>query len=119
VTISVPRCTGTKRKRTYAPTGDVGRHLARARELQLQIQELSALYDTEREWLLQHMAAKGLNTVELGAIRAFMKQRNRWTYSAETERELQQLQITQKWEQSHGIATNTPSTYVSLTEVSQ
>lgn len=115
---SVPKApaprTAPRRKRTYAPTGDVGRHLARARDLQLQIQELTALYDTERDWLLQHMASQSLVSLELGPICALLKVRHRWTYSPETQREMQALSITQKWEQKQGIATDTPTVYVAL-----
>lgn len=104
------------RSRSYVPAGEVGQHLARARELQLQIQELTALYDAERDWLLLHMQDKALTNVHLGAVKCVLKQRNRWIYSIETQREMEALQITQKWEQSRGIASNDPSFYVSLTE---
>ena len=104
-----------RRKRAYTPSGDVGQHLARARSLQLQIQELQAQYDTERAWLLEHMQSRHLTNVALGDICCVLKTRARWTYSPDTEREMQALQVTQKWEQSRGIATNTPSFYVALT----
>ena len=105
-----------RRARAYTPTGEVGQHLTRARQLQLQIQELTALYDAERTWLLEHMQTKALTNVALGEVKCVLKQRNRWIYSIETQREMEALQITQKWEQSRGIASNEPSFYVSLTE---
>lgn len=108
------RRTAPRRKRTYVPSGDVGKHLARARELQLQIQELQAQYDTERDWLLEHMHAQGLVSLELGPINALLKIRHRWTYSPETQRDMQALSVTQKWEQSQGIAADTPTFYVAL-----
>jgi hypothetical protein len=43
-----------------------------------------------------------------------LKQRAKWIYSIETQREMERLQITQKWEQSRGIASNEPSYYVAL-----
>lgn len=104
----------TRRVRTYAPSGDVGRHLAKARALQLQIQELTAEYNTEREWLRDHMQALKLTTVELGDVRCVLKQRNCWTYSTETQLEMERLNVTQKWEQSRGIAVNDPTFHVSL-----
>ena len=104
------------RARAYAPSGEVGKHLARARELQLEIQRLTAEYDTEREWLLRHMQTQSLTNVALGDVRCVLKQRNRWIYSIETQREMEALQITQKWEQSRGIASNEPSFYVSIAE---
>lgn len=105
-----------KRARAYVPTGEVGQHLARARELQLEIQRLTAAYDAERDWLLRHMQIKALTNVALGEVKCVLKQRNRWIYSIETQREMEALQITQKWEQSRGIASNEPSFYVSLSE---
>jgi hypothetical protein len=116
VTATLSRRTAPKRKRAYTPAGDVGKHLAAARALQLQIQELTAQYDTERAWLLKHMQRQGLSSVELGAVRCVLKERSRWTYSAETEREMQALQVTQKWEQSHGVAENNPTYYTAITE---
>lgn len=116
MTATLSRRTAPKRKRAYTPAGDVGKHLAAARALQLQIQELTAQYDTERAWLLKHMQRQGLNSVELGAIRCVLKERSRWTYSAATEREMQALQVTQKWEQSHGVAENNPTYYTAISE---
>lgn len=105
-----------RRTRSYVPTGEVGQHLSRARSLQLQIQELQAQYDTERTWLLEHMQSKSLTNVALGEVKCVLKQRARWIYSIETQREMERLQITQKWEQSRGIANNEPSFYVALSE---
>lgn len=105
----------TRRKRAYSPTGDVGKHLSRAAALRQQIDQLTAQYDTERAWLLRHMQTKQLTNVELGPIRAVLKARARWTYSPETQRDMQALQVAQKWEQSRGIATNDPAYYVALT----
>ena len=107
-----------RRQRSYVPTGEVGQHLARARQLQLQIQELQAQYDIERAWLLEHMQSKSLTNVALGDVRCVLKQRARWIYSPETQREMERLQITQKWEQSRGIASNEPSFYVALSGAS-
>lgn len=107
----------TRRARSYVPSGEVGKHLTRARQLQLQIQELQAQYDTERAWLLEHMQRQSLTNVALGDVRCVLKQRARWIYSIETQREMEALQITQKWEQSRGIASNEPSYYVALSEV--
>jgi hypothetical protein len=107
-----------RRERSYVPTGEVGQHLSRARQLQLQIQELQAQYDVERSWLLKHMQSKSLTNVALGDVRCVLKQRARWIYSIETQREMERLQITQKWEQSRGIANNEPSFYVALSEAS-
>lgn len=105
-----------RKVRSYVPTGAVGQHLSAARSLQLQIQELTALYDKERTWLLQHMQDKALTNVALGDVKCVLKSRARWSYSLETQRDMEAMQITQKWEQSRGIASNDPSFYVALTE---
>lgn len=104
-----------RRKRAYAPNGTVGQHLSRAAALQTQIQQLQAEYDTERAWLLTHMQQRDLSTLALGEVRCTLKQRNRWTYTRETQLEIERLNVTQKWEQSRGLATNDPSFYVALT----
>lgn len=114
MTLTLTPRTAPRRKRAYSPSGDVGQHLTRARELQLRIQELTAQYDTERAWLQDHMQRQGLDAVALGEVRCCLKQRAKWTYSPETERDIQQLQLTQKWEQREGIASNTPTFYVAL-----
>ena len=119
MTATLSRRTAPRRKRAYAPAGDVGKHLATARELQLRIQELTAQYDTERAWLLEHMQRQGLSSVELGAVRCVLKERSRWTYSPETERDMQALSVTQKWEQRQGIATNTPTQYTAISEATE
>jgi hypothetical protein len=62
------------------------------------------------------MQTKTLTNVTLGEVKCVLKQRNRWIYSIETQREMERLQITQKWEQSRGIASNEPSFYVSVSE---
>ena len=111
---ALARRTAPRRKRSYVPTGDVGKHLTRARELQLQIQELQAQYDNERDWLLEHMHTQGLVSLELGPVSALLKIRHRWTYSPETQRDMQALSVTQKWEQSQGIAADTPTFYVAV-----
>lgn len=119
MTLTITRRTAPRRKRAYAPSGDVGQHLARARELQLRIQELTVQYDTERAWLQDHMQRQGLDAVALGEVRCLLKQRARWTYSPETERDMQQLQVTQKWEQREGIARNNPTLYVALSTTTE
>jgi hypothetical protein len=109
---SLPR---VRRDRAYVPNGAVGRHLAEAQSLQLQIQRLEAELATHRTWLLSHMQRHDLDLLELGAFRAQRKSRHNWTYSPETERDALQLRTTQKWEQSQGLATDTPTVYIALT----
>lgn len=116
MTTTITRSGAVRRSRSYVPTGEVGQVLSEARALQLQIQELTAKYDAKRAWLLQHMQRNKLTSVELGAVRCILKERARWTYSPETERDMQALQVTQKWEQSRGIASNSPTYYTAISE---
>lgn len=104
-----------RRARAYVPTGEVGRHLAQAKDIQARIQELTAQLDAHREWLLTHMTRLDLDRIEAGDFTVLRKIRHRWTYSPETEREMLALRTTQKWEQAQGLATDTPTIYVSFT----
>lgn len=119
MTTTLTRSGAPRRTRTYVPTGEVGQILAEARALQLQIQELTAKYDAKRAWLLQHMQRNKLTHVQLGPVRCTLKERARWSYSPETERDMQALQVTQKWEQSRGIATNSPMYYTAISEATE
>lgn len=113
-----PRSTTTKprvrRDRAYATTGDIGRRLAKAQALQLQIQALTTELDTHRTWLLSHMQRHNLDHLELGDFTVTRKLRHNWSYTPETEREALALRTTQRWEQSQGLATDTPTVYVAF-----
>lgn len=103
-----------RRDRAYVPTGDIGRRLAAAQSLQLQIQELTAQLDTHRTWLLNHMQRRDLDRLELGAFQVIRKTRHNWTYTPETERNMLALRTAQKWEQAQGLATDNPTVYIAL-----
>lgn len=115
MTITLPSLKQARRQRAYTPGGEVGRRLAEAKALQHKIQELTAQLDVHRAWLLTHMNRLDLATIELGDFVVMRKTRHSWTYSANTEREMQALRVTQKWEQSQGIASDEPTIYVSMT----
>lgn len=106
--------TRTRRERAYVATGEIGRHLQAAHQLQAQIQALSQQYDAHRRFLLDHMQNQELDRIELGQIVVLRKQRANYTYSAKTEREMQRLRVTQKWEVSEGVAKNDPTVYIAL-----
>jgi hypothetical protein len=61
------------------------------------------------------MEAEGLTSVELGPIQCVLKTRARWTYTADTQREMAALAVTQRLEQKSGLALNVPTHYVALT----
>lgn len=105
----------TRRVRTYAPTGPVGRRLAAAQDLQRRIQELEAELSEHRAFFLEHMVSKDLNLVALGQFQVQRKRRHSWSYSPECEREALALRARQKWEQAQGIATDSPRDYVAFT----
>lgn len=103
--------------RAYATTGHVGRHLAAAQALQLEIDRLKAKQEVHRTWLLNHMLAKNLDRLELNTFQAVRKSRANWSYTPSTEREMLALRTTQKWEQTKGLATNAPTRYITLSTV--
>ena len=100
--------------RSYTPSGQWGRKLQRAADLQARIQLLDAELRLLRDELLAHMTARGLDRLEVGDFRATRKVRHAWTYSPSTEREMRNLRNLQKWEQTHGDATDNPTVYVAL-----
>lgn len=103
-----------RKDRAYSPSGGMGKRLATAQSLQLQIQQLTAELDGHRAWFLAHLTKTNLDTLELGAFTVTRKTRHNWSYTAETEREMLALRNTQKWEQTQGLATDSPTTYVAL-----
>jgi hypothetical protein len=110
----LPTVPKRKRARAYVPNGDVGRRLAVAQNLQLQIQKLEAELGHHRAWLLSHMQRHKLDKLELGQFVVQRRTRHNWSYSPETERDALALRQTQKWEQSEGIATDNPTVYIAL-----
>ena len=117
-TTRTPRTPRTKQRksRSYKPTGEVGRRLALASQLQQQITELQVQLDSHKEHLLHHMNTQKLDRIEFGRIVLSRRTRHNWTYSAATERDLMQLSETKKWEQTHGLAIDNPTVYVSMTK---
>lgn len=108
---------GTRITRSYAPSGAVGRHLAAAQALQLEIDALTAKLSIHREWLFDHMERRNLDRLELNNFQAVRKSRANWAYTPSTEREMLALRTTQKWEQQQGCATNNPTRYIALSTV--
>ena len=106
-----------RRQRAYVPTGEVGQHLAAAQDIASQIAELEAQLSQHRAFLLEHMVSKGLHRIESGDFRVLLKNRHNWTYSSALEREMLQIRTSQKWEQSTGVAQDTPTTYIQFQTV--
>ena len=104
-----------RRTRSYVPTGDIGRRLAAAQDLQRRIQELEAELSEHRAFFLEHMVSRDLHLVTLGHFQVQRKRRHSWSYSPECEREALALRARQKWEQAQGIATDSPRDYVAFT----
>lgn len=100
--------------REYTETGLIGRQLRAANALATEINRLSAQLSVIRLDLLQHMEEKQLDTVKCGVLFCIRKTRNNWSYSAETEREMQKVRNSQKWEQTQEIAQNSPTTFIQL-----
>jgi len=114
VTLTITR-PPVRRNRSYVPTGDIGRRLAAAQDLQRRIQELEAELSEHRAFFLEHMVSKDLQLVTLGHFQVQRKTRHNWTYSPECEREALALRSRQKWEQAQGVATDSPRDYVAFT----
>lgn len=104
--------------RSYAPTGAMGKRLARAKRLQAQIQQLEAELSKDREFLLQHMERRNLDRIETQGLVVVRKHRHNWSYSAVVDNMSLQLRQLQLDEQALGVATDRPRPYVSLTAVS-
>lgn len=106
--------TATRKRRTYSESGVIGRKLRRAEQLTTEIARLKEELDPLRDEILQHLIDKDLAFIESGNFSAIRKQRHKWEYSANTEREMMKLRNDQKWEQQQGIAIDSPTTYLQL-----
>jgi len=101
--------------RTYSPTGAIGKRLAAAHELQLQVQRLTAELTAHRVWLCERMQRLDIDRIEHGDLVVTRKVRHRWTYTPETEISMDALRKLQLREQAEGLATDNPTVYVALT----
>lgn len=104
-----------KRKRTYTPTGAVGKMLNRAKYLQSEIQRLENELKPLRAEILTHLQSRGLTSLEIPGFTAVLKTRSHWTYTQSTQDAALQLRVTQQYEQDKGKATNDPTFYIALT----
>lgn len=104
-----------KRTRTYSPIGAIGRRMRAAQSLQLRIQELEAQLAEHRAWFLDHMHTHKLTSLEIGNFTVSHRTRHNWTYSERTQLDMEQLKLTQKWEQTKGVATDNPTESVVFT----
>lgn len=103
-----------RRERAYSPKGYIGRRMAQAKALQLQIQRLEAELSEHREVLLGHMERHELDRIELGGFIAVRKHRHNWSYSAVCDNLALQLRQLQLDEQTLGLAVDRPKSYISL-----
>lgn len=100
--------------RTYSPTGTIGRRLSKAYAVQLESQRLTAELTAHRQWICSRMIQLNLDRIEHGDLVVTRKVRHRWTYTPETEATMLALRKIQDREQAEGLATDTPTVYVSL-----
>ena len=103
-----------KRERHYAPSGRIGRVLARAAKLKAQIDNLQSQLDQEREFLLEFMTSQKLDVIYGQDFRCQLKTRHNWTYSPETERELLKLRGMKSLDIAQGRAVDAPTVHVAL-----
>lgn len=107
----------TMTTRSYVPTGVIGKRLARAKRLQQQIQQLEAELSDDRQFLLQHMQARGLDRIETESLLVVRKVRHNWSYSPVIDNMALKLRQLQLDEQVLGVAQDRPKAYVSLTAI--
>ena len=100
--------------RSYSPTGTIGRRLSKAYATQLELQRLTAELTAHRQWLCSRMIQLNLDRIEHGDLVVTRKVRHRWAYTTETEAAMLGLRKIQDREQAEGLATDTPTVYVSL-----
>jgi hypothetical protein len=104
----------TRHTRTYSPTGTIGRRLSKAYATQLESQRLTAELTGHRQWICTRMVQLNLDRIEHGDLVVTRKVRHRWTYTPETEAAMLALRKIQDREQAEGLATDSPTVYVSL-----
>ena len=104
----------TRNTRSYSPTGTIGRRLSKAYATQLESQRLTAELTAHRQWLCARMIQLNLDRIEHGDLVVTRKVRHRWAYTPETEAAMLALRKIQDREQAEGLATDTPTVYVSL-----
>lgn len=107
--------TAIKKTRSYLPSGQMGRRLSEAQNLQNEIQRLTKKLELHRKAILGHMITQNLDKIEFANLVVCRKIRHNWTYTSATENLAQQLRQAQKWEQQDGVAVDNPTIYVSLT----
>jgi hypothetical protein len=100
--------------REYTETGFIGHQLRAANALATEINRLTTQLSVIRLELLQHMAEKQLDQMTCGDLYCIKKTRHNWSYSSETEREMQKVRNSQKWEQAQEIAQDSPTTFIQL-----
>jgi hypothetical protein len=104
----------TKQTRTYSPEGAIGRRLSATHQLQMQAQRLTAELVGHRQWLTARMQRLTIDCIEHGDLVVSRKVRHNWEYSPELEAEIKRIKKLQRREQEEGIATDSPTVYVSL-----
>lgn len=98
----------------------LARKMMRAQALQEQIQALDEeLRDLRTDFAVAFMQRPGVKFLQYGNFRAAARQRHNWKYSPELERELQKLTVDRLWEQRHGVAQDSPTSYVALSTIPQ
>ena len=115
MTVALPTIPVRKPRRKPAATNSsVACQLRSAQALQQQMHELEVQLAAHRVWLLSHMQSEGLDRLEIDGFSVQRRIRHNWDYSPETERNALALRNAQKWEQTVGLATDSPTVYIAL-----
>lgn len=100
--------------KSFTESSAVGKKLARARDLKLQIDSLSDELDAIKSHLLGYAVDKQLESLTLGAFTVSRRVRLTWDYSDSLESRINAIKNAQKREQTLGIAISKPSEHVVL-----
>lgn len=88
--------------------------MSKAQALKQQIDQLTSELSEERQWILNHMETKGLDLMECGDFQVQRRITHKWAYSPALEREMLNIKASQKWEQSHGQAMDSPTASIAF-----
>lgn len=100
--------------RTYKPQGQLGKRVAEAMRIKLEIDRLQAELDAHKKVILDFVNTKGISRVDVGDFQVQRKVRHNWTYSVKTQNEMLKLSQLQRFEQASGTAADNPTVYVAF-----
>lgn len=98
----------------FTEASPIGKKLARARDLKLQIDSLTDELNALKAYLVDYSADKQLDSLSVGPFVASRRVRHNWSYSDSLESRIARVNEAKKREQVLGIAIDAPSEHVVL-----